>query len=82
MESSSDGSLTSKSRRLATPEDGPSAAPPEAHAPPATAATETARATAAAVTVLLREPVTARGLCAGKEPVKNPGLCAVPAYHS
>jgi hypothetical protein len=27
-------------------------------------------------TVLVGEPVTARGLCAGREPVKNPGLCA------
>ena len=40
------------------------------------------RTTAATVIVLLREPVTARGvLCAVGEPVKNLGMCVLPAYH-
>jgi len=65
--------LTPKSRRLATPENGPSTATPEAHTPAAKAATETTRATATTVTVLSREPVAARELCTGREPVKNRG---------
>jgi hypothetical protein len=64
--------LTAKSRRLVTPKDGPSAAAPKAHTPTATTTTEAPRATAATVTMLLCEPVTARGLCAEKEPV---GVC-------
>jgi hypothetical protein len=42
--------ITPKFRRLATPEDGPSATAPKAYAPAATAAAQTARATAATVT--------------------------------
>ena len=45
------------------------------------ATTETSRAPAATVTVLARKPITARGLCARPEPVKNPGLCVPPSYH-
>jgi hypothetical protein len=51
--------ITPKFRRLATPEDGPSATAPKAYAPAATAAAQTARATAATVT----ENLTLLGGC-------------------
>ena len=70
--------ITPKFRRLATPEDGPSATAPKAYAPAATAAAQTARATAAAVTENL---VTARGLCAGTVYLSKIRGCAVPAHH-
>jgi hypothetical protein len=74
--------LTAKSRRLVTQEDGSSAAAPEAHTPTATAATETARATATTVTAILREPVTARGLCAGTVNLSEIRGCVVSlSYH-
>jgi len=57
-ESSEESRLTSKPRRLVAPQDRSSTAPPKAHAPPATTATETARAPATTMTVFLREPVT------------------------
>ena len=59
-----------------------SAAAPEAHAPTATTATTSPRAIAATVIVLVREPVTAGRLCAGREPVKTPGVCVPPITHN
>ncbi len=54
-----------------------SAAAPEAHAPTATTATTSPRATAATVIVLVREPATAGRLCARRESVKIRG-CVSP----
>jgi hypothetical protein len=74
--------IAPKLRRLATAQDRPGSARAKARAPAATAATSSTGSAAATVTVPVAEPVTAGGLCAGREPVKNPGVCALPITHN
>jgi hypothetical protein len=72
--------IAPKLRRLATAQDRPGSARAEADTP--TATPDAARAAAATVTVPVAAPVTAGGLCAGREPVKIRGVCALPITHN